>query len=180
MTRKILAIAGSPTHPSRTYELLEQAAKRLRAVGFEVDIVSARDIPAEDLVFGKWDSSALEPIKTMLAAADGVIISTPIYKASYTGLLKSFLDLLPQKALYGKVVLPLATAGTIAHLLAIEYSLKPVLAELGARHINSTVYVVDKQMQRQEDGSFLLDEEIEQRLNDSVQELIEAVSAHHQ
>jgi FMN reductase len=172
---KILAIAGSPTHPSRTYELLEQAAKRLTAAGFDVDIVSARDVPAEDLVFGKWDSPALEPIKAMLAAADGVIISTPIYKASYTGLLKAFLDLWPQKALAGKVVLPLATAGTIAHLLAIEYSLKPVLAELGARHINSTVYAVDKQIQRQEDGSFVLDEEIEQRLNDSVGEMIDGL-----
>jgi FMN reductase len=149
-------------------------------VGFEVDIVSARDVPPEDLVFGRYDSPALEPIKALLAAADGVIISTPIYKASYTGLLKSFLDLMPQKALFGKVVLPLATAGTISHLLAIEYSLKPVLAELGARHINSTVYVVDKQIQRQEDGSFVLDEEIEQRLNESVQELIDAINAHHQ
>jgi FMN reductase len=110
----------------------------------------------------------LEQPKALLEKADGVIIATPIYKAAYTGVLKAFLDLLPQKALSGKVVLPLATGGTIAHLLAVEYALKPVLSELGARHLLGTVYAVDKQIQRQADGSLQLDEEIEQRLKDAL------------
>jgi FMN reductase len=172
----ILAIAGSPTHPSRTYGLLEIAAKRLQQEEFHVDIVSVRDFPAEDLVYGRYDSPALEPMKAMLHKADGVIVSTPIYKASYTGVLKALLDLLPQKALVGKVVLPIATGGTIAHLLAIEYALKPVLSELGARHILGTVYAVDKQIQRQDDGGFQLDAEIEERLHNALTELINVTS----
>lgn len=171
MTR-VLAIAGSPTHPSRTYGLLSLAVQRLQQQGITVEIISVRDLPAEDLVFGRYDSPALEPIKASLASADGIILATPIYKASYTGLLKVFLDLLPQKALVNKSVLTLATAGTIAHLLAIEYSLKPVLSELGARSFASTVYAVDQQLQRQEDGSVIPDAEIEQRLDASVQELV--------
>ncbi|BBD57985.1 NADPH-dependent FMN reductase [Nostoc sp. HK-01] len=174
MTR-ILAIAGSPSHPSRTYGILEYATKLLAKEGLHIDIISVRDLPAEDLLFGKYDSPALEQPKALLAQADGVIIATPIYKAAYTGVLKAFLDLLPQKSLTGKVVLPLATGGTIAHLLAIEYALKPILGELGARNILATVYAVDKQIQKQPDDSVLLDEELEQRLKDVLQEFIKAV-----
>ncbi|MEH1966443.1 MULTISPECIES: NADPH-dependent FMN reductase [unclassified Nostoc] len=171
----ILAIAGSPTHPSRTYGVVEYTAKLLQQEGLHVDIISVRDLPAEDLVFGRYDSPALEQPKALLAKADGVIIATPIYKAAYTGVLKTFLDLLPQKSLTGKPVLPIALGGTIAHLLAIEYALKPVLSELGARHILATVYAVDKQIQRQADNSVLLDEEIEQRLKDVLKEFVKAV-----
>ena len=98
----ILGIVGSPSHPSRTYGLVEYAAKILSQQGFTVDIISARDIPAEDLVFGRYDSPALEKPKALLEKADGVIIATPIYKAAYTGVLKAFLDLLPQKARFRK------------------------------------------------------------------------------
>lgn len=172
----ILAIVGSPSHPSRTYGLVEYASKILSQLSFTVDIISARDIPAEDLVFGRYDSPLLEKPKALLEKASGVIIATPIYKAAYTGVLKAFLDLLPQKALTGKVILPLATGGTIAHLLSIEYALKPVLSELGARHILSTIYTVDKQIQIEPHGSIQLDAEVEQRLQDVVRDLVKAVN----
>jgi FMN reductase len=172
---RILAIAGSPSHPSRTYSLLEYAAQRLQQADIQTEILSARDISPEDLVFGRYDSPALEPIKAKLAEANGVIVATPIYKAAYTGVLKAFLDLLPQEALRGKVVLPIATGGTIAHLLAIDYALKPVLSELKARHILGGVYSVDKQIQRQEDGSIQLDAEIEARLHHALDELVASV-----
>ncbi len=171
----ILAIAGSPSHPSRTYGLLEYAAKILQPEGFQTDIISVRDLPAEDLVFGRYDSPALQPSKALLQKADGVIIATPIYKASYTGVLKAFLDLLPQRALAGKVVLPIATGGTIAHLLAIEYALKPVLSELRARHLLGGVYAVDKQLILQPDGSLQFDEEIDGRLKEALQEFVQSV-----
>jgi FMN reductase len=171
----ILAIAGSPTHPSRTYGVVEYTAKLLQQEGLHVDIISVRDLPAEDLVFGRYDSPALEQPKALLAKADGVIIATPIYKAAYTGVLKTFLDLLPQKSFTGKPVLPIALGGTIAHLLAIEYALKPVLSELGARHILATIYAVDKQIQRLADNNVLLDEEIDQRLKDVLKEFVKAV-----
>ncbi len=172
----ILAISGSPSHPSRTHAILEYAASLLQQENFQVDLVSARDFSAEDLVFGRYESPALEPVKAQIEKADGLIIATPIYKASYTGLLKAFLDLLPQKAFYGKTILPIATGGTIAHLLAIDYALKPVLSELGARHLLGGVYAVDKQIQRQENGSVQLDEEIDQRLKHSLRDFVQAIT----
>ena len=61
-----------------------------------------------------------------------MVVSTPVYKAAYSGVLKVFLDLLPQFGLAGKVVLPLVTGGTASHVLAIDYALRPVLLALGA------------------------------------------------
>lgn len=173
----ILAISGSPSHPSRTYGLVQYAADLLQPEGFHVDILSVRDFPHEDLVFGRYDSPALDPVKAQLEKANGVIIATPIYKASFTGVLKAFLDLLPEKGLRGKAVLPIATGGTIAHLLAIDYALKPVLAELGARHVLGGVYAVDKQLQKQDDGSVIPDAEIDLRLKHSLSDFVAALNS---
>jgi FMN reductase len=170
----ILAIAGSPSHPSRTYGLLEHSTKILQQEGFQTDIISVRDVPPEVLAYGQYNSPALEQPKALIEKADGIIIATPVYKAAYTGVLKAFLDLLPQRALSGKVVLPIATGGTIAHLLAIDYALKPVLSELKARYVLGGVYAVDKQLQIQ-DGNLQLDEEIDQRLKEALSEFIQSV-----
>ncbi|MFJ2021996.1 NAD(P)H-dependent oxidoreductase [Streptomyces nodosus] len=85
--------------------------------------------------------------------ADGVVIGTPVYKAAYSGLLKSLLDLLPQYALAGRTVLPLATGGTTAHVLAIDYALRPVLASMGPAHITPGWFTLDKDITVREDGT---------------------------
>ena len=70
-------------------------------------------------------------------------MATPVYKAAYSGLLKAFLDLLPSSALAEKGVLPIATAGSLAHCLVLEYALKPVLAALGASTFLPAVCLLD-------------------------------------
>nr|MDP9125329.1 NAD(P)H-dependent oxidoreductase [Pseudomonadota bacterium] len=97
------------------------------------------------LVRADFDEPAIRRAREQVAAARLVVIATPIYKASFSGLLKTFLDLLPQDALRGKTVLVLGTGGSAAHLLALDYALKPVLAALGARHILDSIYAVDAQ-----------------------------------
>lgn len=67
-------------------------------------------------------------------------------------MLKALLDLLPQYALTGKTVLPLATGGTTAHVLAIDYALRPVLSSMGARHIVPGWFTLDKDIAVGEDG----------------------------
>lgn len=98
----VLAIAGSPSYPSRTYSLLEYTTQLLQQNNVQTDILSVHNLPTEDLILGRYDSPALIPAKSQIEQADGLIIATPIYKASYTGFLKTFLDLLPQKAFIGK------------------------------------------------------------------------------
>lgn len=170
----VIAIAGSPSHPSRTSAVLKYAESILESKGWHVDLLSVRDLPAEDLVFANFDSPALNKAKALVEQASGVIISTPIYKASYTGVLKAFLDLLPSGAFSGKVVLPIATGGTLGHLLTIDYALKPVIATLGARYVLGGVYLLDSQIQLT-NSKLQLEKEIEQRLKASLNEFKEAI-----
>jgi FMN reductase len=100
-----------------------------------------------------------------------VVVASPVYQASYTGVLKTFLDLVPQKGLAGKVVLPLFIGGSLAHLLTIDYALKPVLSALGARYILGGVYTVDAQVARTETGGFDIAGELRTRLEENVKEL---------
>lgn len=172
----ILAIAGSPSHPSRTYSVLEYVKSILDAERIRTELVSVRDIPAEALLFAQFDHPTIKQLQAQVEQADAVIIATPVYKAAYTGVLKALLDLLPQTALVNKPILPIATGGTIAHLLSIDYALKPVLSALGARHILSGVYLVDSQIQRLNNGEIgFIDNEVEQRLQNVVYELIATV-----
>ena len=177
----VIAIAGSPSHPSRTSAVLEYAQNILVSEGLATDLIVVRDLPADDLLHANFNSTALKQAQTAIEQASGVIVATPVYKASYTGVLKAFLDLLSPGALAKKVVLPIATGGTLAHLLAIDYALKPVIATLGARYVLGGVYLLDTQIQVS-DGNLHLEAEIEQRLKASLYEFVEAVqqiNAHH-
>lgn len=172
----VVAIAGSPSHSSRTDAVLEYAKQLLDREQVSSQLISVRDLNPEALLFAQFEHSDIKAVTTAVESADALIVSTPVYKAAYTGVLKALLDLLPQNALANKVVLPIATGGTIAHFLSLDYALKPVLATLGARTILAGVYVLDTQLQKQEDGRYqFVDSEIEQRLQNSVAELATAI-----
>ena len=172
----IVTIAGSPSYPSRSTAVLDYTRTLLEQYGLETAQIAVRDLPAEDVLFGRFDSVAVQEAVALVSQATGVIIGTPIYKAAYTGALKAFLDLLPQRALQHKIVLPVATGGSPLHMLSLDYALKPVLAALGAQHVLSGVYIVDAHIQWQ-GTSIHIDAEIEQRLHAAVADLVEAVSA---
>ena len=139
----VLAISGSPSGRSRTAALAAGALDRLAARGFAPRHLAVRDLPAVELLSGKTTHAAIRRALEEIEAADGLIVATPIYKASYTGILKALLDVLPQAGLAGKTVLPLATGGTLAHLLAVDYALRPVLTALGARHVAPGAFLLD-------------------------------------
>jgi FMN reductase len=101
-----------------------------------------------------------------VAAADVVVLATPLYKVAYSGLLKCFLDLLPRDAFAGKWVWPLATGGSAAHLLAIDHALRPVLDSLGARRLLRTVFATDAQV-----APGVVSDEIQARLAAALREL---------
>lgn len=172
----ILLISGSPTEKSKSSTLLDYVAKTVQAAGLSSKTVSLRDFPAEDLVQARYDSASFNEFKADVEQAKALVIATPIYKASFTGGLKALLDILPQNSLRDKTIVPLATAGTYGHLLALDYSLKPVLSALGATDLRQGVFVVDNQFQYVE-GGFKLEEEIQTRLDTSLQRLITTVKA---
>ena len=143
---RIITLAGSPRFPSRSSALLEYARDRLSTQSVEVYHWHLHNFAPEDLIFARFDNPALKTFIDQLAEAQGVIVATPVYKASFAGALKTLLDLLPERALEKKVVLPLATGGSVAHLLAVDYALKPVLNALKAQEILHGVYADDSQV----------------------------------
>ncbi|GAB4216732.1 MAG: NADPH-dependent FMN reductase [Synechococcales cyanobacterium] len=173
---KVIAISGSPATSSRTQAVLGYTLNVLSQNGIETALIRVRDLPAEDLLYGRYNSAAILAANEQVAQAQGVIIATPVYKAAYTGVLKSYLDLLPQTGLAGKVVLPIATGGTLAHLLSIDYSLKPLISALGSRQVLQGVYVVDKQVRLSDQGEFELDGDVLERLDQALAELRQALS----
>ncbi|MEU9996634.1 NADPH-dependent FMN reductase [Streptomyces sp. NPDC048370] len=149
----VLSVSGSPSATSRTARLLRHLDARLTAQGHEVVPLDVRTLPADALLGADFSHPAIGEATALFDRADGVVIGTPIYKAAYSGLLKSLLDLLPQYALAGKTVLPLATGGSTAHVLAIDYALRPVLSSMGAAHIVQGWFTLDKDLAVGGDGT---------------------------
>ena len=164
----VLLVAGSPSAPSRSSALLEAVGTRLALRGVRVERLAVRDLPAQALLAADASHPALQRAADQLAAARAVVVATPVYKAAYSGALKAFLDLLPQSALQGKAVLPLASGGSPHHMLALDYALRPVLQSLAARHILAGVYATDSQVTLTPEGAYQLQAELAQRLDDSV------------
>jgi len=151
----VLGLLGSPSIRSRSAALLGQLEQRLAAAlgGTQaVARLALRELPPDALLRGDGGDRAIAGAIAAVAEAPLLLVATPIYKAAYSGLLKAFLDLLPQDALRGKTVVPLATGGSAAHLLALDYALKPVLGALGARDIRDAVYATDAQLPAEGDG----------------------------
>lgn len=173
----ILAIAGSPSVSSRSSAVLSHSKELLEAQGLQVETFTIRDIKPEDLVLANFESPELQKFTDLVAEATGIMVATPVYKATYTGILKALLDLLPQYAFLNKIMFPIATGGTMTHLLSLEYSMKPLFAVLGATHIERGLFIVDSQMQRLDEGGIQLDAEIETRLQESLLAFATAVKS---
>lgn len=140
---QILVVSASPSEKSKTAVLAQYVADHLSSKGMEARHLRLRDLPPDALVRADVKNAEVSEAVDLLKDADGVVLVTPTYKASFSGLLKIFLDLLPQYALAGKATLPLATGGTLAHALMLDYALRPVLHALGARHSVQGHFVIE-------------------------------------
>lgn len=148
---KITMLSGNPSPGGRTTLLgMEVASALASLVG-----ASGPSTPIElsqhtDGLF-KWGDADLAALVADVGNSDFIVIATPTYKASFTGLLKSFLDQYGAGSLRNRVVLPVFTGGSPAHSLAPDYALRPLLAELGASVPGSSLYVVTSDLERQTD-----------------------------
>ena len=167
-----LLLAGSPSQHSRSAALLDAVAQRLRGRGAQVDRIHIRDLSPQALLLADTGHPSISQAVAQVAAARVLVVSTPVYKAAYSGVLKVFLDLLAQTALQGKTVLPLATGGSPHHMLALDYALRPVLQSLGAKHILPGIYATDAQVTVTPEGAYSVGPEIALRLDDAVTVLV--------
>ncbi|MFD5766992.1 FMN reductase [Streptomyces sp. NPDC127049] len=151
-TLKLVAVSAGLSSPSSTRLLadrLVQAARyRLAEQEYAVDVevVEVRDLAvdiAKHLVTG-FPSEALGKAIDAVTGADGVIAVTPVFTASYSGLFKSFFDLIDPAALTGTPVLLGATGGTARHSLVLDHALRPLFAYLRARVAPTAVYAASE------------------------------------
>jgi FMN reductase len=140
---KTAVVVGNPKAKSRTLEAGCLVARRL--TGTEADLVV-------DLVdFGpallEWGNAAVTQSLEAVRGMDVVVVASPTFKATYTGLLKLFLDQFPSDGLAGVTAFPVMLGAGPAHALAPDLLLKPVLVELGAICPARGLYLIDKTFQ---------------------------------
>lgn len=144
---RLVVVSAGLTQPSSTRLLADRLAA---AVAGQTDVttqvVELRDLAvdiAKHLVAG-FPSPTLGDALLAVQEADGLIVATPIFTASYSGLFKSFFDLVDNEALTGKPVLIAATGGTARHSLALEHALRPMFAYLHAIVVPTAVYAASE------------------------------------
>ena len=164
----VLLIAGSPSERSRSAALLDAVNLRLALRGATVERLHIRDLSPQALLLADTAHRTIAAAVEQVARARAIVVATPVYKAAYSGVLKVFLDLLPQTALRNKTVLPIATGGSPNHMLALDYALRPVLQSLSARHILPGVYATDSQVTLTPEGAHHLGTDISDRLDEAV------------
>lgn len=130
MTR-VLVVVGNPRSGSRTRVVADAVAARLTK---ELELAQHLTVEVADLSHGLFHSASteLDECLRQLAQAQVVVVASPTYKATYTGLLKALCDRLPGHALQGALAVPVMVAGDPRHGLAVEVHLAPLLRELGA------------------------------------------------
>jgi FMN reductase len=159
-TRRITVISAGLGVPSSSRLLADQLAasaeRQLAAAGYAVDIevVELRDLAvdiANNFVTG-YAAPRLAEVIAGVEASDGLIAVSPVFSASYSGLFKSFIDVLDPKALEGKAVLIGATAGTDRHQMVLDFAMRPLFTYLRSRIAATAVFAGPQDWGNNDDG----------------------------
>lgn len=143
----VVALVGNPREGSRTRIVAVEAAEAVgRLIGQDAppDVVDLSALGPH--LLSSLPSSGVEVALELVTEADVLVVASPTYKGTYTGLLKAFLDRLPPDALAGVVALPLLVMGDAKHALAVEVHLRPLLVELGASVPTPGLAVLESQL----------------------------------
>lgn len=125
---RIGVIVGNPKPQSRTYAL---ATRLAREIDGDADLRVVDLVDYKDTLFMQADDD-LDSLVVELAQQDVLVVASPTYKATYTGLLKAFLDRYPHRGLAGVFAVPVMTIASEVHSMAADAHLRPLLVELGA------------------------------------------------
>ena len=175
-TRRITVLSAGLGVPSSSRLLADQlssaAEQQLRASGYEVavDVVELRDLAvdiANNFVTG-YAAPRLAEVIAGVEASDGIIAVTPVFSASYSGLFKSFMDVLDPKSLDGKAVLLGATGGTDRHQMVLDYALRPLFSYLRTRIAATGVFAGPQDWGTAEEGGASLADRVERAAGELV------------
>jgi FMN reductase len=151
MSRKLVVVTAGLSRPSSTRLLADRlAAATRRHVGggepADVQVIELRELAneiAQNMVTG-FPGPRLRDAVEAVTAADGLIAVTPVFTGSYSGLFKSFFDVVDKDALAGTPVLVAATGGTARHSLVLEHAMRPLFAYLRAIVVPTAVYAASE------------------------------------
>ena len=132
---KAVTLVGNPKIGSRTLVVAEEVTKQiadwldLKGVG-----VTSATVDIAELGGGlfEWENKAVNGVLQRIGESDLLVAASPVYKGSYTGVLKMLLDRIPMEGLAGRIAIPVMVAAAPIHVLAVETHFRPVLIELGA------------------------------------------------
>ena len=141
-TFSAVGISGSPGARSKSRTLLERALVALSDRGVSATLIDLATLPA-DALLGRRRAHEIDTALGSVSEATIIVASTPVYRATYSGLLKVFFDLLPLNGLVGKTAIGIATGGSSAHQLVIDHGLRPLFASVGAVTTPTGVYGTD-------------------------------------
>lgn len=146
MTLKLTIVVGNPKPKSRTLKVAETLAEKLFGhAPQDFQVIDLADYRDEVLA---WPSEKMDALNARVAQSDVVIFASPTYKATYSGLLKVFLDRYSANGLAGVTAIPLLTGADQTHAMGPTVNLAPLLVELGAVVPGRGLYFVISQMDR--------------------------------
>jgi FMN reductase len=137
-----VGISGSPSARSKSRTLLEHALAALAERGVPTTLIDLASLPA-DALLGRRKAGELDAALELVRDASIIVASTPVYRATYSGLLKVFFDQLPMNGLVDKTAIAIASGGSPAHLLVIDHGLRPLFASVGAVTTPTGIYGTD-------------------------------------
>ncbi|GHH08939.1 CE1759 family FMN reductase [Streptomyces rubradiris] len=144
---KLVVVSAGLSVPSSTRLLADRLAAAVHGhTPVDVRVVEVRDLAVEvaHRFTNGFPGKALAAAQDAVAEADGLIVVTPVFSASYSGLFKSFFDVLDKDALAGKPVLIAATGGSARHSLVLDHALRPLFAHLRAVVVPTAVYAASE------------------------------------
>ncbi len=168
-SRRITVLSAGLGVPSSSRlladQLAESARRRLTAAGYSVtvDVVELRDLAVEianNFVTG-YAAPRLAQVIAGVGDSDGIIAVSPVFSASYSGLFKSFIDVLDPKSVEGKAVLLGATGGTDRHQMVLDYAMRPLFSYLRTRMAATGVFAGPQDWGTAGDGGTPLSARIE-------------------
>lgn len=142
---KAIGIAGSLGSPSRSGALVNEVLQLLAVEGVDIELLDLTTLPADGLLWRTQDEHVAGAL-ARVTEAQVLVLGTPIYRASYTGQLKAFFDLLPRDALAGSVSGLIATGASPAHALAVDHGLRPLVASLAGVSAARAIYATDPEL----------------------------------
>ena len=146
---RLLAVVGNPKVASRTLDVAMEVSRQIAAwLESEGQATGVGAIDIAELSAGllDWQSAPVAAALERVQSADLLIVASPVYKATFTGLLKIFLDRVPMEGLGGLPAVPVMVAAAPGHGLAVDAYLRPLLVEIGASCPTRAVFLLESQL----------------------------------